>query len=140
MRNAWLAVAIVGVVIIAWNSKQATDGVPEERAFENAYHHSFRYDGESRETLLQLTDRAAAVQNAYFDAVARLPNDVAAEEALRARARALESDHFEKMEECRQRVGAPLLYPRPIDDLHYRQWWTPANTSAHTSAISHSRF
>ena len=122
MKNMWLAVAVVGVVIIAWNTTQSTD------AFEHAYRRSFHNDGESRETLVKLTNKAAAVQNAYFDAIARLPNDIAAEESLRARARALESDHFEKMEECRQRVGAPLLYPRPIDDLHFRRWWTPANS------------
>ncbi len=112
-------------------------------AFEELYTKTFLYpepnDDGHRYTLVRMARASDAVQGALFDAIQRSPNDMDVEDALRAMADSAKTDHVRKMNDVRDRIGSKLLYPKPIDDDHYRRWWVPA-TEDDVSAIRSSRY
>ena len=57
----------------------------------------------------------------------RLPNDLAAERALAAATDDLDARMLEHIEDARQRVGAHLLHPGPVDDAWYGSWYRGSN-------------
>lgn len=57
----------------------------------------------------------------------RLPNDLAAERRYAAAAEELDRAMLERIEDARQRCGAPLVHPGTLGDAWYGAWYRAAN-------------
>ncbi len=100
------------------------------RAFDTAWNESFLHGKATREMVYRLTDLADQCQSALQSVKAALPHDIEQHAELAKIAETIQHDHFNKLEELRYRCGSPLLYPRPIDDLHYRNYARAAHDPA----------
>lgn len=137
-----LSIALLGVMLV-WYSRVPSPALPEFRdavhttaartrlgdclrEFDRAWNDSFTHGKASRETVFRLTDIADECQKALQSVRAALPHDVERHAELTRQAESIQEDHFNKLEELRYRCGSPLLYPRPLNDLHYRRYYRAA--------------
>jgi hypothetical protein len=95
--------------------------------FNRVWDASFTYGQETRDTIRKLAGIAAQTQDALQCVKAALPSDTTLQAQWKQAADTIQSDHFAKLEDLRTRCGAPLLYPGPLDDMHYSKWWRAAN-------------
>lgn len=95
--------------------------------FNSVWDDSFKHGQATRETIRTLVGIAAQTQDALYTVKAALPSDTSLHTLWKTTAESIQMDHFTKLEDLRKRCGAPLLYPEPLDDVHYRKWWRAAN-------------
>lgn len=57
----------------------------------------------------------------------RLPNDLHAEKQLTSAIEGLDASMLERIQDARQRCGAPLVHPGPADAAWYGAWYRAAN-------------
>ena len=146
MRIILIVLAVVGAALV-WSSRQRRPALPEFqdavhttsartrlgdclREFDTVWNESFLHGKATREMVYRLTDLADACQSALQSVKAALPHDIERHAELSRIAEAVQEDHFNKLEELRYRCGSPLLYPRPLDDLHYRRFVRAAHDPA----------
>lgn len=70
--------------------------------------------------------RARALQ-ALHEVRMRLPNDLSLEKRVVTATEAIDRDMMERIEDARQRCGAPLVHPGPVDDAFYGAWYRAPN-------------
>lgn len=140
----WLVFLALGLGILLWHARRHTppalpefgdvpDTTPARsrlgqclQAFDHEWNRSFTHGQATRDTIHRLTDLADACQAALSSVRAALPQDEDRHAQLTRVAERIQEDHFAKLEELRQRCGAPLYYPRALDDLHYRRFYKAA--------------
>lgn len=144
MRTAFsvLAIALLSYFVLAQNqkkrdifakftkpgrSKETHDITACIRAFDQLWEKSFQYGYESRETVRHLYDLAADTQNALSSLKATFPNDLEMDRSFKELCEKIQENQHARIEDLKQRCGAPLLFPHSIEDLHYRKWWRAAN-------------
>lgn len=138
----WPIVLLLAIYLIISSPNQAamapfagTDATPEVRGrvmtflreFDRVWDASFTHGLQTRDTIRKLVGISSQTQDALHSVKAALPNDTSMHTAWKKMAEAVQVDHFKKLEDLRKRCGASLLYPGPLDDLHYRKWWRAAN-------------
>lgn len=152
-----LVVAIVALLLmVAWRhqplaltSTRATTNVmtPELEAFRHVSpRHMDLVDTHSREfhrvfqatfdpsagdepaaAVRGLFARRASVLQALHEIRLRLPNDLDLERALAAAIEDCDRWMLEHIEDARERTGAVLLHPGPVDDAWYGRWYRASN-------------
>lgn len=95
--------------------------------FDSMWTQSFTYGFQTRETVRRLYDISDDVQDALKAIEYALPNTTHLLDALDTTARHVREDHWKKIEDLKARCGAPLLFPKGLEDQHYRKWWRAAN-------------
>lgn len=143
----WPLLFAVAGLIILWYSRRPAPALPEFqdavhtsaartrlgdclREFDRAWNESFTHGQATKEMVYRLTDLADQCQNALQSVKAALPHDIERRAELTRIAESIQEDHFNKLDELRYRCGSPLLYPRPLDDLHYRRFYRAAHDPA----------
>ena len=104
--------------------------------FDDVWDQSFKHGYTTRHQLRRLDDLAADTQTALKDAEDVLPHDMYKRQDIRDIATRVKNEQFVKMQDLRDRCGASLLFPRPIEDLHYRHLWKAANDHDDFTTIS----
>lgn len=148
MRGIFVLVLIAGAAFILYSRRRrGPPALPEFQdaphttpartrladrleAFDRAWNESFLHGNATRGKVYELTDLADQCQTALQSVSAALPHDIERRAELSRIAEAIQDDHFHKMEDVRYRCGSPLLYPRPLDDLHYRRFARAAHDPA----------
>lgn len=81
------------------------------------------------ETVRALFASRAAVLNALYEVRLRLPNDLDLEHLLSSGIEDADRGMLGHIEDARQRCGAPLLHPGPLDAAWYGSWYRASNDS-----------
>lgn len=97
------------------------------REFERAYVLTFRETEDPQGAVRKLFAARASVLKEMNELRMRLPNDLELETQFVETAEAVDRDLLERIEDARQRLGAPLVHPGPVDDAWYGQWYRAAN-------------
>lgn len=79
------------------------------------------------EAVRGLFARRARALTALGEIRLRLPNDLDLERALAAAAESCDRHMLERIEDARERTGAVLLHPGPVDDAWYGRWYRARN-------------
>lgn len=96
-----------------------------EAAAAKTYEPDAGADGPRRVRVLFLhRDRAL---KALREVRMRLPNDLTDERRLARLTEALDASMLTNVEDARQRCGAPLVHPGPVDDAWYGAWYRAPN-------------
>ena len=96
-------------------------------AFDAEWEASHTAARATRLTVRRMYDLSDDVQDAMGSLLAALPCDTALRGGAKQLAERLRTEHWAKIEDLKARCGAPLLFPRSIEDQHYRKWWRAAN-------------
>lgn len=97
-------------------------------AFKQDYLGTFGAPGPDPATRIRrlFAHRARALR-LLNEARLRLPNDLDAERRLAAAIEDVDRSMLERIEDARDRGGAPLVHPGPVDAAWYGQWYRAAN-------------
>ena len=105
--------------------------VTEAQAAIAEFHSHFKSTfGSSREPakgVRRLFAARARALEALHEVRMRLPNDLALEKRLVRATEAVDRDMLERIEDARQRRGALLVHPGPVDDAFYGAWYRAPN-------------
>lgn len=99
-------------------------------SFHAHYERAFERESCTPESVRLMFAARARVLRALGELRMRLPNDPDAEHALAARAHALDRHMLARIEASRQRCGADLLHPGPVNDAWFGAWYRAANDDA----------
>lgn len=135
----WLLLLALSGAVLVWYSRRLVPALPQFRdavhtapartrlanclrEFDRVWNESFTHGNATKDMVYRLTDLADQCQNALHSVKAALPHDIEQHAEIARIADSMQEEHFKKLEELRYRCGSPLLYPRPLDDLHYRRF------------------
>lgn len=107
-----------------YESQQVTERLS---LFESVWNRSFHADMKTRETVRHLYDIAADTQDALVALQQTFSNDLQRDVDFQALVERVRDNQTAKIEDLKLRCGSPLLFPRLIDDMHYKKWWRAAN-------------
>lgn len=83
--------------------------------------------GAGPQVVRRLFAHRARVLTALHELRRRLPNDLSLERMLTAAIEDTDRAMLEHIEDARERCGAPLLHPGPVDAAWYGRWYRAAN-------------
>lgn len=95
-------------------------------AFEADFQRTFSRHASHVDVRTLFAHRAVA-RAALSETRMRLPNDLVAERTLASATDDLDARMLDHIEDARQRVGAHLLHPGPLDDAWYGAWYRGSN-------------
>jgi len=118
---AWAAVAR------GWlgRARDPREGPAAAAEFRREYELSFSRCNAAQ--VRRLFEARARVAREYGERRMRLPNDHEAERSLDAEHEELDAQLLERIEEARQRCGAQLVHPGPVNNAWYGAWYRAAN-------------
>ena len=97
------------------------------RAFATDYRLTFQHGQCTKDAVMTLhTLRDKALKHMY-ELRMRLPNDLHAEAELAQHIEDTDALLRTYIQDAQSRCGAPMLYPGPIDDMFYRQFYRAHN-------------
>lgn len=97
-------------------------------AFRRDYLDTFRAPGPDAATRVRrLFAHRARAMRLLNEVRLRLPNDLDAEQRLAATIEGVDRSMLERIEDARDRGGAPLVHPGPVDAAWYGAWYRAAN-------------
>lgn len=108
-------------------AKHAAAATEAGRMFERAYVQTFRETSDPHGAVRKLFAARAIVLKEMNELRMRLPNDLELETRFVETAETVDRDLMERIEDARQRLGAPLVHPGPVDNAWYGQWYRAAN-------------
>lgn len=97
------------------------------RAFASEYKNTFQHEQCTRAAVMALHSLRDEVLTNMYDVRMRLPNDMTAETRLTQYIEDTDALLKRYLEDAMRRSGQPLLFPRPLDDTHYRQFYRAHN-------------
>lgn len=97
-------------------------------AFRRDYLDTFRASGGDAATRIRrLFAHRARTMRLLHEVRLRLPNDLDAERRLAAAIEGVDRSMLERIDDARDRGGAPLVHPGPVDAAWHGAWYRAAN-------------